>query len=140
MCAKYQRLTSDDYIRLGLCIPENCQECATGQGHYVKNDKMVKNNLLLNNQVCDDKLATTQHQPLKKIVNNLSVSKNQDITCNKCKENQLTSKRDTQTCVNNNCSLAKKKSTPKGGFVNLAFADLDADPEYPGILSRLREQ
>ena len=49
--------------------------------------------------------------------------KNQDITCNKCKENQLTSKRDTQTCVNNNCSLAKKKSTPKGGFVNLAFVD-----------------
>jgi len=124
MCAKYQRLTSDDYIRLGLCIPDNCQECATGQGHYVKNDKMVKNNLLLNNQVCDDKLSTTsQHQPLKKIVNNLSVSKNQDITCNKCKENQLTSKRDTQSCVNNNCSLAKKKSTPKGGFVNLAFVD-----------------
>ena len=41
MCAKYQRLTSDDYLRLGLCLPDQCQDCASGQGHYVKNDKMV---------------------------------------------------------------------------------------------------
>ena len=41
MCAKYQRLTSEDYIRLGLCVPDNCQDCVDGQGHYVKNDKMV---------------------------------------------------------------------------------------------------
>ena len=41
MCAKYQRLTSEDYVRLGLCLPDNCQDCAQGVGHYVKNDKMV---------------------------------------------------------------------------------------------------
>ena len=41
MCAKYQRLTSEDYVRLGLCLPDNCQDCAQGHGHYVKNDKMV---------------------------------------------------------------------------------------------------
>ena len=41
MCAKYERLTSEDYIRLGLCLPDNCQDCAQGHGHYVKNDKMV---------------------------------------------------------------------------------------------------
>ena len=41
MCAKYQRLTSEDYVRLGLCIPDNCQDCVQGHGHYVKNDKMV---------------------------------------------------------------------------------------------------
>ena len=41
MCAKYQRLTSEDYVRLGLCLPDNCQDCVQGHGHYVKNDKMV---------------------------------------------------------------------------------------------------
>ena len=41
MCAKYKRLTSEDYIRLGLCVPEDCQDCVNGHGHYVKNDKMV---------------------------------------------------------------------------------------------------
>ena len=41
MCAKYKRLTSEDYIRLGLCVPEDCQDCVSGHGHYVKNDKMV---------------------------------------------------------------------------------------------------
>ena len=41
MCvSKYQKLNSEDYIRLGLCLPD-CQDCATGPGHYVKNDKMV---------------------------------------------------------------------------------------------------
>ena len=41
MCvSKYQRLTSEDYIRLGLCLPD-CQDCSSGAGHYVKNDKMV---------------------------------------------------------------------------------------------------
>ena len=40
MCsAKYQRLTTEDYIRLGLCPPD--QEASTDSGHYVKNDKMV---------------------------------------------------------------------------------------------------
>ena len=41
MCAKYQRLTSEDYLRLGLCLPDQCEDCASGQGHYVKNNKMV---------------------------------------------------------------------------------------------------
>merc|ERR1712130_109502 len=54
---------------------------------------MVKNNLLLNNQVSDDKLAAHQ-QPLKKIVNNLA---NENISCNKCKESVIT--RDNKTCV-----------------------------------------
>ena len=41
MCvSKYQKLNSEDYIRLGLCLPD-CQDCATGPGHFVKNDKMV---------------------------------------------------------------------------------------------------
>ena len=40
MCsAKYQRLTTEDYIRLGLCPPD--QDAGTDSGHYVKNDKMV---------------------------------------------------------------------------------------------------
>ena len=42
MCAKYQRLTSEDYIRLGLCDPLSCPDCSEGSGHYVKNDKMVR--------------------------------------------------------------------------------------------------
>ena len=41
MCAKYQKLSSEDYIRLGLCLPDSCPDCADGTGHYVKNDKMV---------------------------------------------------------------------------------------------------
>eukprot|EP00091_Calanus_sinicus_P012712 TRINITY_DN28445_c0_g1_i1.p1 TRINITY_DN28445_c0_g1~~TRINITY_DN28445_c0_g1_i1.p1 ORF type:complete len:140 (-),score=21.19 TRINITY_DN28445_c0_g1_i1:75-470(-) len=93
MCAKYQKLSSEDYIRLGLCMPDSCPDCADGSGHYVKNDKMVKNNLLLNNQVPDDKL--TSQQPLKKIVNNLA----NDTPCNKCKESLIS--RDTKSCVNN---------------------------------------
>ena len=40
MCsAKYQRLTTEDYIRLGLCPPDT--DAGTDSGHYVKNDKMV---------------------------------------------------------------------------------------------------
>ena len=42
MCAKYQRLSAEDYVRLGLCeYPDQCQDCTDGSGHYVKNDKMV---------------------------------------------------------------------------------------------------
>ena len=86
--------------------------------------------MLLNNQVRDDKLSSGshQHQPLKKIVNNLA-NNNEEVTCNKCKENQISSpKLSSQDCVNNNCGVAavtKKKPTPtpKGGFVNLAFVD-----------------
>ena len=41
MCsAKYQRLTTEDYIRLGLCPPDT-ETAGTDSGHYVKNDKMV---------------------------------------------------------------------------------------------------
>ena len=90
----------------------------------------MKNNLLLNNQVRDDKLSGSQHQhqPLKKIVNNLANNNGDDVTCNKCKESQITSKLSSQDCVNNNCSVPvtknkKQTSTPKGGFVNLAFVD-----------------
>ena len=50
MCAKYQRLSSEDYIRLGLCMPESCPDCVDGSGHYVKNDKMVRKIIL---QVCN---------------------------------------------------------------------------------------
>ena len=73
----------------------------------------VKNNLLNNQKVSDDKLTSHQHQPpLKKIVNNLA---NQDNNngCNKCKESKATS------CNNNNCSEGK----PSKGFINLAFVD-----------------
>merc|ERR1711953_1577308 len=65
----YQRLSSQEYLRLGLCLPDSCPDCSEGgSGHYVKNDKMVKNNLLLNNQVLEEK-ANGGPQPLKKIVN-----------------------------------------------------------------------
>jgi hypothetical protein len=40
-CGRYERLTSEDYLRLGLCQPQTCPDCAGGQGHYVKNDKLV---------------------------------------------------------------------------------------------------
>jgi len=114
MCTKYQRLSSEDYIRLGLCMPDSCPDCADGSGHYVKNDKMVKNNLLLNNQVSDDKL-TAHQQPLKKIVNNLA---NENTSCNKCKESVIS--RDRKSCVNN-CLSGRTPSSK--GFVNLAFVD-----------------
>merc|ERR1711962_420259 len=68
----YQRLSSQEYLRLGLCLPDSCPDCSEGgSGHYVKNDKMVKNNLLLNNQVLEEK-TNGGPQPLKKIVNNLA--------------------------------------------------------------------
>lgn len=78
----------------------------------VKIKRKVKNNLLLNNQVPDDKL--TSQQPLKKIVNNLA----NDTPCNKCKESLIS--RDTKTCVNN-CLSGRTPSSK--GFVNLAFVD-----------------
>ena len=38
----YQRLSSQEYLRLGLCLPDSCPDCSEGgSGHYVKNDKMV---------------------------------------------------------------------------------------------------
>ena len=41
MCvSKYQKLNSEDYIRLGLCLPD-CQDCASGSPGHLKNDKMV---------------------------------------------------------------------------------------------------
>ena len=47
MCvSKYQKLNSEDYIRMGLCLPD-CQDCrATGQGHYthLKSDHTVSLN------------------------------------------------------------------------------------------------
>ena len=103
----------------------------------------VKNNLLLNNQMCEDKLTSSGQQPLKKIVNNLA-NDNNNISCNKCKESQISSKSSSplSECVNNNCSnnnnnninnnnnnslsttsSKPKKSSPKGGIVNLAFVD-----------------
>ena len=59
MCvSKYQKLNSEDYIRLGLCLPD-CQDCASGQGHYVKNDKMVS--LILQSTTVAHSLATSSH-------------------------------------------------------------------------------
>ena len=48
MCvSKYQKLNSEDYIRLGLCLPD-CQDCATGPGNCGgKNDKMVSHTISL---------------------------------------------------------------------------------------------
>ena len=111
----------------------------------------VKNNLLLNNQMCEDKLTSSGHQPLKKIVNNLANDNNNNISCNKCKESQISSK--PSECVNNNCSNSNnnnnnnslstsssksKKSLPKGGIVNLAFVDqaTEQSPWYQPHLPR----
>jgi len=130
MCvSKYQKLNSEDYIRLGLCLPD-CQDCASGQGHYVKNDKTVKNNLLLNNQLGEDKLQSHQ-APLKKIVNNLANTNsvhvsdnnnnNNNTTCNPCKESHLSSqllkKKVADSCSSSHCAK------PRTGVVNLAFVD-----------------
>ena len=40
-CGRYERLTSEDYLRLGLCQPDSCLDCASGHGHYVKSHKRV---------------------------------------------------------------------------------------------------
>merc|ERR1711936_530634 len=121
------KLNSEDYIRLGLCLPD-CQDCATGPGYYVKNDKMVKNNLLLNNQLGEDKLQSHQ-APLKKIVNNLantnsgpvSDNNNNNTTCNPCKESHLSSqllkKKVADSCSSSHCTK------PRTGVVNLAFVE-----------------
>jgi hypothetical protein len=117
----YQRLSSQEYLRLGLCLPDSCPDCAEGgSGHYVKNDKMVKNNLLLNNQVLEEKVSGGP-QPLKKIVNNLANETTATTTttttsCNRCKENS-----------GSGCDQAdpkcSSKEPKKSGFVNLAFVD-----------------
>jgi hypothetical protein len=72
----------------------------------------VKNNLLLNNQVQEEKLAG--QQPLKKIVNNLA----NDTSCNRCKEG-------TGSSCDAQDSKCSKVSDGKvvGGFTNLAFVD-----------------
>jgi len=115
----YQRLSSQEYLRLGLCLPDSCPDCAEGgSGHYVKNDKMVKNNLLLNNQVLEEKVCGPQ--PLKKIVNNLANETTATTTtttsCNRCKESS-----------GSGCDQAdpkcSSKEPKKSGFVNLAFVD-----------------
>jgi len=105
MCGQYQKLTSQDYLRLGLCVSQDCLDCHGGQGHYVKNDGMLRNNLVLNNQLPGDKLHP--HQPIKKIVNNLKIT-NDSITkeaCDQCKAPSTPRPRSNQ------------------GFVNLAFID-----------------
>lgn len=132
MCvSKYQKLNSEDYIRMGLCLPD-CQDCrATGQGHYthLKSDHTVKNNLLLNNQMGEDKLQSHHQQaPLKKIVNNLAntgtvvCDNNNNNTCNPCKESQLSAqltslKKSPSSCTSSHCTK------PRTGVVNLSFVD-----------------
>jgi len=120
----YQRLSSQEYLRLGLCLPDSCPDCSEGgSGHYVKNDKMVKNNLLLNNQVLEEK-ANGGPQPLKKIVNNLANETTATTTtttttasCNKCKESS------GSICDQADPKCSSSKEPKKSGFVNLAFVD-----------------
>merc|ERR1712183_812022 len=119
----YQRLSSQEYLRLGLCLPDSCPDCAEGgSGHYVKNDKMVKNNLLLNNQVLEEKVCGPQ--PLKKIVNNLAnettvttVTTTTMTSCNRCKEGSGSG------CDQADPKCASSKEPKKSGFVNFAFVD-----------------
>jgi len=118
----YQRLTSQEYLRLGLCLPDSCPDCAEGgSGHYVKNDKMVKNNLLLNNQVLEEKVCGGP-QPLKKIVNNLANNEatttvTTTTSCNRCKESSGSG------CDQADPKCSSSKEPKKSGFVNLAFVD-----------------
>merc|ERR1712004_296880 len=119
----YQRLSSQEYLRLGLCLPDSCPDCSEGgSGHYVKNEKMVKNNLLLNNQVLEEK-ANGGPQPLKKIVNNLANETTATATttttasCNKCKESS------GSICDQADPKCSSSKEPKKSGFVNLAFVD-----------------
>jgi len=119
-CARYQRLSSEDYIRLGLCMPDTCPDCTQGHGHYVKNDNIqVKNNLLNNQVFCP---GDEKPQPLKKIVNNLA----NDNSCNKCKENNIKGTKETvggaNLCQVKTCTTTKTTRHNKG-FVNLAFID-----------------
>merc|ERR1712018_820845 len=114
----YQRLSSQEYLRLGLCLPDSCPDCSEGgSGHYVKNDKMVKNNLLLNNQVLEEK-TNGGPQPLKKIVNNLANETTATTaSCNKCKESS------GSICDQADPKCSSSKEPKKSGFVNLAFVD-----------------
>merc|ERR1711862_12868 len=119
----YQRLTSQEYLRLGLCLPDSCPDCAEGgSGHYVKNDKMVKNNLLLSNQVLEEKVCGGP-QPLKKIVNNLANNEatttvTTTTSCNRCKESSGSG------CDQADPKCSSSKEPKKSGFVNLAFVDI----------------
>merc|ERR1712080_315865 len=78
----YQRLSSQEYLRLGLCLPDSCPDCSEGgSGHYVKNDKMVKNNLLLNNQVVEEKAnGRPQQQQLHQAVTSAKRAVGQFVT------------------------------------------------------------
>merc|ERR1712088_256113 len=94
--ASYQRLSSQEYLRLGLCLPDSCPDCAEGgSGHYVKNDKIVNN---LANETTTTTTTTTM------------------ASCNRCKESSGSG------CdqADPKCSSKEPK---KSGFVNLAFVD-----------------
>lgn len=86
----------------------------------IPHSPQVKNNLLLNNQVLEEKVSGGP-QPLKKIVNNLANETTATTTttttsCNRCKENS-----------GSGCDQAdpkcSSKEPKKSGFVNLAFVD-----------------
>ena len=49
MCSatKYQRLSSQDYIKLGLCRQDNCLDCLQDQAHLIKKDKSVCCNVII---------------------------------------------------------------------------------------------
>ena len=83
----------------------------------------VKNNLLLNNQVLEEK-TNGGPQPLKKIVNNLANETTATTTtttttasCNKCKESS------GSICDQADPKCSSSKEPKKSGFVNLAFVD-----------------
>ena len=116
----------------------------SGQVSFVSSFQ-VKNNLLLNNQMGEDKLQSHSHSnqaPLKKIVNNLANTgsvvsdnnnnnsnssnnnnkSNNNTSCNPCKESQsnLNSlKKSPPSCP----TVSHCSSKPRTGVVNLAFVD-----------------
>ena len=81
----------------------------------------MKNNLLLNNQVLEEKVCGPQ--PLKKIVNNLANETTTTTTtttptsCNRCKESSGSG------CDQADPKCSSSKEPKKSGFVNLAFVD-----------------
>ena len=107
--------------------------------------------MLLNNQLGEDKLQSHHNQhlqhhqqqqqqqqkqqqkqqqsaPLKKIANNLantvtavSDDNNNSLTCNPCKESQISMI--TNIKKSNSCSSSQCSSSKKAGVVNLAFVD-----------------
>ena len=80
----------------------------------------VKNNLLLNNQVVEEKVCGPQ--PLKKIVNNLAnettaTTMTTMASCNRCKESSGSG------CDQADPKCSSSKEPKKSGFVNFAFVD-----------------